>query len=257
MDRAKGNWIAIIDGDDYVKPDYISNLLRVAIDNKVSLVNCGSIRIIGERIINQPAINTSKVVDQDEFWHLYFTGKGYRGNYQAPWSKLYNRKLFDTGLRYRKDITHEDIDILYNLVKEAKLIAIIPDELYFYCQRDGSITDSINAKNKVDYAMLEISRSIYCKLLNEQKYTLAMYGLKDTINLFHYYINSCKLKINDKKRLLEFRNLLINDYIFLKQNHQKVKAKYYFYLKFFNFWTYVSDIKNNIKSFSGLKIKKN
>ena len=253
LDRAKGNWIAFIDGDDYVKPNYINNLLKVALDSKVLLVNCGSVRIIGGHIINQPAINTPKIVDQDEFWHLYFAGKGYRGNYQAAWSKLYSRKLFDTGLRYRKGITHEDIDILYDLVNEAKLIAIIPDELYCYCQRDGSITDSINAKNTVDYMMLKISRSIYFKLLNEQKYMLAMYGLEDTINFFHYYISSCKLKVDDKNRLLKFRNLLISDYIFLKQNHQKIRVKYYFYLKFFRLCTYVSDIKHSIKSFSGLK----
>lgn len=247
INNADGDWIAMVDGDDYVKPNYIERMLLAAQKYDVQLVSCGCERVEGKEITHRSVTNKERLLSEDEFWYLYFNGKNYRGTYQAAWGKLYNRKIFEGGIRYKKGILHEDIDILYDLIHTAKFLAIIPDLLYCYQQRDGSITDKLNLKPKVDFGMLNISKKIYKSLLHDSKYGLAKLGLEDNIKILHYYIYASFLTSSDIVRLNNIKIDLLKDSEYLSKKGYPIRIGSILDVRLFKIWCLISKLKSMVK----------
>lgn len=247
LEYATGKWIAMIDGDDYVREDYISKMVSVAEKYKVQLVNCGCKYIEGENETALPAIDSEKLLSEDEFWLLYFKGGNYRGNYQAPWGKLYSKDIFDSGIRYKKGIIHEDLDILYDLIRTAQSIVIIPDLLYYYRQRGNSTTHKINQSRKVDFQMLEVVERLYKNFLKDRKYRLGKYELEENINLLCYYIYASNLTLSDIKKLKHTQLFLEENSQLLKEKGYPIKKSFILKLRLFTLWCVISKVKSIIK----------
>ena len=243
LKRANGEWVAMVDGDDFVMPNYISKLVDTANKFNVMLVNCGSKRITNNKIVDQPACSKTIKIKSREFWKLYYKSDKYRGNYQAAWSKLYKKKIFDNGIHYTKGILHEDIDILYDLINSVEEIVIIPDTLYCYRQRSGSITDKLRTEHLVDYTNLKISNRLFYNFFKNKRYELSKYALEDSINLFKYNIYASNLKRTDYKKLLRVKRTILVNYHKLTDKNIKLKLTSFLKLELFNFWFILSKIK--------------
>ncbi|WP_262337308.1 glycosyltransferase family 2 protein [Limosilactobacillus fermentum] len=252
--KARGKWIAMVDGDDFVKPNYISAMIKAAKKYGVLLVNCGSKRIISDKVYDQPACENTEKINSTEFWKLYYTSQNYRGNYQAAWSKLYSRKIFDSGIRYKKGIVHEDIDILYDLIAFVGEIVVIPETLYCYQAREGSITDKLKSNYEVDYTNLELSNILFKKFFENGKYLICKYALEDTIALFHYNVYASNLKAVDYKKLLTVKKKIISEYCQLRTVGFHLKLSSLIDLSLFSFWFILSKVKKLVKSVIIIKV---
>lgn len=63
----------------------------------------------------------------------------------AAWARIWKRELFlSTGIRYPSRVWYEDIRTSTKLFAAAKTIVSLPDVLYWYLQRPGSIMNSGN-----------------------------------------------------------------------------------------------------------------
>lgn len=61
----------------------------------------------------------------------------------TAWGKIYRKFLYtDNGILYPKGRIHEDQFVTYRLIYAAGRIVYVPEELYCYRQRKGSITNS-------------------------------------------------------------------------------------------------------------------
>ena len=58
--------------------------------------------------------------------------------YVTAWNRLYRRELFEN-IRFPRGKLHEDEYIVHHIFWACERIAIVPQPLYFYLQRDGSI----------------------------------------------------------------------------------------------------------------------
>lgn len=143
IDVAKGEYISFIDSDDYIDPYMIEKLYESIkrTDSDISICNFKYVNEDGIEINNKGKyFNENKVIFGSENIekNLIFNNSVH---WVVAWNKLYRRRIFDD-LRYKTGIIHEDEFIVHYIYGKAKKVVCITDELYFYVQRNNSITKS-------------------------------------------------------------------------------------------------------------------
>ncbi len=152
---AKGEWITYIDGDDYVEPEYLEELLNLCTKNgvKVSVV-CERIRREGNQKEKSKQRQNAEVPvkimkGREAAEEIVHYNKAYM---IYAWGKLYHRSLIPIlSYPYRK--IHEDEFVTYKVLYETKEVAVSPKQYYNYVVRKDSITKqaySISRLNKLE-----------------------------------------------------------------------------------------------------------
>ena len=148
IEVATGEYIMFVDGDDYIAINAVDYLMHIE-----SLTNAD---IVQFRYLETEQINKNVKVEISGKYELVndqkvFFDKLYEigGEAASSCTKLYKTKLFDK-IRFREGILHEDEYIIPYLFQEAKSIAYIPEQLYFYVIRKGSIIKSNFNPKKLD-----------------------------------------------------------------------------------------------------------
>lgn len=147
IDNAHGEYIALVDSDDVIKPNFIKDLLSEAIKNDADIVR-GSFRDLDGDIpkgwvADMPAtqsINGRTVLDKFLDNSTSF----------AVWSSLYKTEfLNDNKLRFTPGILLEDGDFTTRAYLKAKTIINISKADYEYRIRPGSILTANNNLQKM------------------------------------------------------------------------------------------------------------
>lgn len=136
LDRARGDWILFVDGDDYLAPDAVARLLEHA-QPDVDFV----------QFLYKETEDTDWLPDPDQsaepvacheirqfFDRLYDMG----GVAASSCTKLWNRRIFD-GVRFREGILHEDEELLNRVLPCCRKVIYTDLILYGYVMRGGSI----------------------------------------------------------------------------------------------------------------------
>lgn len=140
--EATGDWVAFMDGDDYVEPWMYARLLEIALNHDADIAHCGhQIRFPDDRI--EFVHGTGKLRQQDHrlgLWDLL-------DNNEASLSlctKLYRRHLFvgvadwmDTSIKYNEDLMMNYY--LFDRARSAIFEGVCP---YHYILRPGSASYS-------------------------------------------------------------------------------------------------------------------
>lgn len=139
LEKARGEYIAFMDGDDYVEPDWLEGMIRHIGDTDLCAVG---VVIENEGEAKKPAETDypAEQLDRKQCFHRIFTGG------VAPY--LVN-KLFRTamirghGLRL-DDLTTfcEDAQFLAEYCQYIRNAVLYTKPLYHYVQRQGSIVNS-------------------------------------------------------------------------------------------------------------------
>ncbi len=132
LKKAKGEFVCFIDGDDYIRKDFILDLYNAARDNEAEIAICGFNKEIprGEVLSGEEA--TVRLLIEQENLEI------------VAWNKLYKKALFvENGIEYPEGEKHEDSLTTYKLLSLAKKVAYVPKSLYVYVERGGSIMDSV------------------------------------------------------------------------------------------------------------------
>lgn len=145
IDIADGSYIAFIDSDDVVHPEYLERMLLTAKKENADIVACHFIK--GENCQWKP-LKTGKeirvgsqILDKMNVDDVVVT---------VAWNKLYRRELFiNTELRYPEGKIHEDMFLTPQLLYHAKKMVLISEELYFYRQRPDSIMSASFSTKKL------------------------------------------------------------------------------------------------------------
>lgn len=139
FENSDSNYLAFIDSDDCVHPQYLERLYQAIVKNHAEVSVCkhqyiplmASLKVsplFGERceyIINAENL----MVMQDSAF-----------NY--AWAKLFSKHCFKE-LRYPEEVSFgEDNLIIFKAIFECKKIVYIEDELYFYFYNQNGITKS-------------------------------------------------------------------------------------------------------------------
>lgn len=132
LKNSDSRWIAFVDSDDWVHPDYLKLLYRAVTETGFPMAACGFACTEGEPL--GEVSEEYRKLTADEF----YCGDGIpSGRAPVAWNKLYRKDLLE-GTRYPIGKLNEDEFVTYRLVYRAQQVAYVPAALYAYFQnREG------------------------------------------------------------------------------------------------------------------------
>lgn len=202
LNHAKGEWIAFIDADDYVKESYLANLWEHS-QKQVDLV------ISYAEIHNGDDINKesypSKFVDDMNFEIMFIENDMHW--HTSPWSKLYKRNIIEKhNLRFCEGMhIGEDAVFLYSYMLYSNKIYISNDTDYcYFAYTPGSLTKRVNSLDSEILAYNQIRTIVESMIikkkikditaLNNLNWLIASYQRRILNALYHN-------KVQKQKRL--------------------------------------------------------
>lgn len=146
LEAATGDWILFVDGDDYLVPDAVERLLRLAAP-QTDMVQFAYREVPGSGWLpeSQPETVTVLTEVSDFFRQLYALG----GIGASACTKLFARHLF-ASLRFQEGIVHEDEELMTRLLPCCRQVIYTQLELYGYRIRPGSIVRSKFKPSRLD-----------------------------------------------------------------------------------------------------------
>ena len=181
LDHASGEFVALVDSDDWVHPEYFSELMSAQNKFDADITYCNFLQTT-EICANRPINGTYKPAELVHIAHgggvnLPLYGKRY------VWGKIY-RKLLIENHRFASNIRLAE-DTLFNIVIIAEhmtdiSVAYVQDELYYYYQRQDSLLHSTSPEK--------------IKEVSKEYISLAEKSTTDAQQI--YLIESCKTALS-------------------------------------------------------------
>lgn len=178
MERVSGDWIAFVDSDDWVTEDYISAMYELAKRDNADIVMSSVYYAYSDGSYKEmpPFANLTTESSHNEKVALC---RSY-----AP-TRLYKRNFIDaTKIIFPTDIRRsEDIPTVIPWLTRTERISILHRPLYFYFQRENSLSNSNNKNIDVSFLpktirrMEELSAPGFEKELEFRAISDLMYGM--------------------------------------------------------------------------------
>ena len=222
LEIAKGEYIAYVDGDDWVDKFYLDILYQLAISNDSDLVVTGHFREFDGKIETIKP-KSSGTYDVEEIQSEILPNAIYNGHFcehgvsTYVWNKLFKKSLLSQVLYDvpNEIIMGEDAAITYGYLAIARKMTVSRIPIYYYRQRHDSIVKSIENPQMEYYRLgllMSFLKSKLRKVLNiENLYTQITYYLFSQI-----LVRSGGL-ITDKKG-----EIIFNPFLKINQNDKVV-----------------------------------
>ena len=235
--KAKGKYIAFVDGDDLIGEEYIEKLVSSIEKEESDIAVCSFNTIRNKQITTERGCN--KTIPGNEAVIQLLTKQNNLDI--VAWNKLYRKDLFlKNQIFYPVGEIHEDTLTTYKLYAKAKKVAYIKDNLYYYYKHNNSITASTERIKSLGYklraareATLLFSEDKDLSVAAEVAELLAYFSLIDAMLKQEIpYKNQYFEWIKDNKRRLEKNYLLSKKLrIYIKMVNKKDSWLYKLYRK--------------------------
>lgn len=110
LDAATGDYIAFIDDDDWVEPDFLAFLYGLAIESHADVAICGAT----DRVFNEKRVMTTEEALIELMWR-----KKYTAGFPI---KLFRSQMFE-GLHFAESCHYDDIGLIYQIFARAQMVA--------------------------------------------------------------------------------------------------------------------------------------
>lgn len=160
---AAAEWVAFVDSDDYVFPEYLEHLLDLAETNGVALASCGYLRTAGPSPEDEDDGRECHVSQNLAESFLWLQQE------KLPvmmWGKLFRRDLL-LAVPQPDGRLHEDFAIIAQIVHRAGRVAVGTKKLYVYCDNPRSIIHSSDPKRLRDLLWAIRERALFYRSLGE------------------------------------------------------------------------------------------
>ena len=147
MTHSDSEWLAFVDSDDYLHPDYLLTLYEVAQREGADLVICDFIRVNDQEEVIEEEHSFFDLVTEDKKKLFALLNTGWR--IDMAWNKLYAKDILNN-LRFVLGKIHEDEFALHHVLWNCQKCAIINCGLYYYRIRKNSIMTSESPHSRLD-----------------------------------------------------------------------------------------------------------
>lgn len=188
LDVARGDYVAFIDSDDFVKEYYLEELYEALIRTNSDIAIGDFFYLKDGKFIfyeHKEDYGIKEITSEEVFKKLCNNTK-----FVTVWGKLFKANLFDY-IRFNSGY-HEDLEMIARLYLMAKKFVLATNELYCYRSRDGSI-------EHMDWSFKKIKDHI--KALDSLLLTYSLAKLDDKTvrdRIINDLINFRKLLIDKK-----------------------------------------------------------
>lgn len=173
---ATGVYVAFIDSDDYIHPQFIESLHFIMKQQSADVVACGYKQVAEDSIVELKADICCEDIRIKQISEVTQAAVGV-----TAWCKLYKKTLFDK-IQFPVGKIHEDVGIWWELVYYAEKIVAIPEELYFYCENPASIMRKAYTMKHMD--LVDVLYMQYDKFQDLSEYAYAGKVLTDCLNAY-------------------------------------------------------------------------
>lgn len=248
---ATGEYLCFVDSDDYVDKNILQKLISTALKNDADMCLCDFEYVYENadicKLIKQ-SLGERQAISEKEYWHEFAVS----GNpvYIVAWNKLYKRYIFED-VRYPEGLLHEDEAVIHKIVEKCKKISIISDRLYYYVQRENSITNKNIAIENLCYINFVYDRIMYFK--EKEMYVVMGYVCSTGIDqLYKFYSQKNELNKKEKIIIMEYCKKLktVSKLVFKNKEtlmRDKMKA-FVFWFGGINFYNFIVRIKRKINN---------
>ena len=188
LSQAKGEFVAFIDPDDYVKKDYLQTLLNMQHKTSADIIACDYNTQNGPE--NQDSERhrfSNKLLNNDEALRAINCFDSFK---VYMWAKLIRRTLFN-GLSFPSVDIAEDQYVCCELLSKAKGVYYQPTALYTYRMRSGSICQNVGRHTKTPiYAVQEQTKYIQAHHPEITSYAYAYLFFSGITYYNNYIINN-------------------------------------------------------------------
>ena len=179
IEAARGEYITFVDSDDYLAPNTLqANMELLERHPEADVLEYPVCVYHGTSQAYRYKPGTGEATD----YAGWVRNKGYMHSY--AWNKIYRRPLW-SGVRFPEGRWFEDILTVPVVLHRARRILNSDKGLYYYCCRDGSISNTL-CERSVD-ELLQARLQLYTSLLRER-------GL-DEKDLDEMYLHLCDPQI--------------------------------------------------------------
>ena len=145
LDCASGDYIAFVDGDDFLDQDMYEQMLKKLDEHQADIVEC-SYREIYEDCVKETTAGLGDVLICNNYEALTWQLK-WKYFLSVAWNKIYVRELWKD-IRFPIGKYHEDEFITYQVFYKAKKLVFYDIVKYNYIKyRNSSITAGFTKKN--------------------------------------------------------------------------------------------------------------
>lgn len=147
LDIARGNWLAFVDSDDCVAPQFLEKLHTAAVKAGAEVAICSSLCIdeAGNVLPGAEHRIADEVLSREEVLRRLVVS-----DFQVSWNKLYRREIFST-LRFPVGRQNEDTFTSPQAYQSITTCAGVYDCLYEYRIVQGSIMHSKTTLKTLDW----------------------------------------------------------------------------------------------------------
>ena len=137
LPKARGEYIAFVDSDDYVEIDMYEEMYKKAKLENLDYVECDFLWEYPDKILESKG-------------KLYNNKKEMFVNARVvAWNKLIKRETIQkNNIKFPKGYRYEDVEFFYKLLPYIKKWGIISKEFVHYVQRENSISNVQNVRTK-------------------------------------------------------------------------------------------------------------
>ena len=183
-----GDYIAFMDSDDFVTPDFLECLYTSAIENEADIVCCNY-------NLYYPQLDLSIYMPFTSLPGIYSNSKALKklildmGLHYFAWNKLCKRTLFfDNQIRFY-DMYFEDVATSPRLFYYAKKVVLLGRALYNYTSRESSILSTVSLRKINDFIKsLGVIRNFLEKQKSYDKYKGHIWVYSQRAKLVSYYL---------------------------------------------------------------------
>ena len=177
MNIAKGEYIGFVDSDDYVEKEMYEELYKLAKLGNYDMVDCAFNNGHAQKLALSTTKNTWGELDIEKRGHLI----AYSG---FVWSKIIKRNiLIDNNIRFRENVTFEDVDFLPVVMLHLKNVYASDLVLYYYTNNFESLSNISNNDIQIKDRMKTLRY-----LVKKFKDLNAYEEYKDEITFIIYYM---------------------------------------------------------------------
>lgn len=147
LDIVSGEFVAFVDGDDYIHPDMYAILLQAMNDYQSDIVCCDYRKVSEEEEITEDCTygKCTSYRGKDVIRQIW------KDNVKTvvQWNKLYKADIF-SDIRYPIGRYHEDTFVIHHILQKCKIYTVVEQKLYYYVQHSDSIMSNFKIKRVED-----------------------------------------------------------------------------------------------------------
>ena len=162
LEKANGEYIGYVDGDDFIEKDMYKKLYNKAKELNYDIVVCGNYNVSEDY----------KTRNIDVFINNYNTDlENILFGKMAVWNKIYKKDiLINNKLEFKQKVWYEDLAFTLKAIINSNSYAFVDEPLYDYLIREGSTMNNSNVKRNLEILEAFDDILLYIKKNKKEEY---------------------------------------------------------------------------------------